>query len=177
MISTEPIKPHKIKRLHANSDPAPSFIQQKGETDNGFLHRVNIIVENVLKESKFENKYGVKVKRNFQTGEVEDVVKQPKDELREMIKKAKKERKQKGNKKKTPDEPRLTKSQKKTRKLVEKKAQKELNKAAVLDFDDYKDSVQFGEIVHAPPTLITPKKVNKMYGAPRVSDNILKKYL
>lgn len=173
MISTEPrVKQNKVKRLHANSDPAPAFIQQKGETDRRFMHRVNTIVENVLKESKFEQKYGVKVRRHYETGEIVDVAKQPKDELRELVKKAKIEQKQKGKKKKkAPDEPRLTKSQKKSRKLAQKKANKELNK--VVDFDDYKDTVQFGEIVHAPPTLVTPKRVNKMDGAPRVSKNTL----
>lgn len=61
--------------------------------------------------------------------------------------------------------PRLTKSQKWQKKKKEKKLKKKLNN--VDEFEHYKDSVKFGEIVHAPPTLIAPKRVQKV--TPRVS--------
>ena len=68
-----------------------------------------------------------------------------------------KEKKLKGKKKNSnaPEEPHLTKSQKKSLKLKEKK----LKKAKSTD-DDFKkyDHVKFGDVVHAPPSLPLPKK-------------------
>lgn len=37
------------------------------------------------------------------------------------------------------------------------------------EFKNYKDDVKFGEVVHAPPTLPLPKKVQATNSAPRVS--------
>ncbi|KAF5280032.1 hypothetical protein FQR65_LT03287 [Abscondita terminalis] len=60
---------------------------------------------------------------------------------------------------------RLTKSQKRQKKLAEKKEKKTLEK----QLDDYvvKDHVKFGEVVHAPPTLSIPRKGFKSDGAAR----------
>lgn len=165
---TQKIKQKRLNKTTDTNQKGPAFIQQPGENERAFMRRVNTMVENVIKEAKFEDKYGVKVKRNYETGEVEGVEKRPKDELVELIKDIKKKEKNKGKKKKKVDEPKLTKSQKKQRKLVEKKAKKIEMKAADADFDDYKDSVGFGDIVHAPPVLNVPKKVLKLNCAPRV---------
>lgn len=156
-----------VKRLGKPKDPAPVFTQLPGESDKSFMVRVNEMVKTVLKESAFEDKYGVKVQRSSVTGEVEGVVKRPKDELDEMIKEAKQKQKNKKGKKKKNDEPRLTKSQKKQKKLNEKKEKKAMLKS--VDFDNYKDTVEFGDIVHEPPTLSAPKKVAKLNQASRVS--------
>lgn len=89
-----------------------------------------------------------------------------------MINKAKKEKgdKKKKKKKKTDDGPKLTKSQKWQKKKDEKKKK---NQEKIRDFDDYKDEVKFGEIAHAPPTLVAPRKVEKRTSAARVSYCIL----
>lgn len=49
--------------------PVPVFKQKSGETDRAFIHRMNKICIDVTKEAKFEEKYGVDIKRNAQ-GEV-----------------------------------------------------------------------------------------------------------
>lgn len=109
-----------------------------------------------------------------------DVVKRPKDELELIIKKIKKEKKEKKMKKKKlkdnkdggkDDLPRLTKSQK----WALKKKQKKLKKKSQNfdEFQNYKDEVKFGETVHAPPTLVTPRKVEKSQSAPRVSPKMI----
>lgn len=50
--------------------PTPKFERQQGESDKAFLNRVNRICLQVTKEAAFEDKYGVNVKRNRETGEV-----------------------------------------------------------------------------------------------------------
>ncbi|KAJ8959027.1 hypothetical protein NQ318_022281 [Aromia moschata] len=62
------------------------------------------------------------------------------------------------------DTPKLTKSQKWQLKKKEKKMKKS---SKVNEFEKYQDQVKFGEIVHAPPTLVAPKKVEKSQNAPR----------
>lgn len=63
--------------------------------------------------------------------------------------------------------PRLTKSQKWSLKKKLKKMKKKSQTTD--DFQQYKDEVKFGETVHAPPTLVTPRRVEKSQNAPRVS--------
>lgn len=72
-------------------------------------------------------------------------------------------------KKNVPIEAKLTKSQKRRTKIKEKKDSKtELNKD---EFQTFQDDVKFGDIVHEPPTLSTPRKI-KIDETPRVSVGI-----
>lgn len=162
-----PKKLKPVKRLNPEKAPA-NFTQLPGESSKAFMCRVNQTVKEYLKETKFENKFGVNIKRDETTGEVLGVEKRPKDEFEELLKKA---RSKKGKKKKKKaskdDEPKLTKSQKKLKKITEKKERRELARAD--DFDKYKDEIKFGEIVHAPPTLDVPRRVSKTNVASRVS--------
>lgn len=97
--------------------------------------------------------------------QVVGVEKRPKDELLTLIKKVKNEKKQNKIKKKKPtveDDnslPKLTKSQKRQFKKKLKKQKKIDAYANEPNFNKFKDSFKFGEIVHEPPTLIKPKKV------------------
>lgn len=50
--------------------PIPEFKQRPGETDKAFLYRVSRICQDVTRETAFENKYGVDIKRDPTTGEV-----------------------------------------------------------------------------------------------------------
>jgi len=141
------------------------FKQRKGESDKQFLYRIQKACDAVIQENAFENKYGVDIKRNPETGEVERLLKRKKDELEELVKKANKDAKGGKSKKRKAEtaEPHLTKSQKRQRKLTERKQKK----AARKDWDVHKDVVKFGEVVHAPPTLSAPKRVAKSNCAPR----------
>lgn len=150
--------------------PARDFIQFPGETDREFVHRVNKICTHVVKEAEFEERYGVEIKRN-ENGEIEGVVKRQKDELELLLKKAKKKSKeeQKGKKKKKKKEKegavRLSKWQKRKKKLNDKKERKEMEN--VDEFKQYKDEVKFGEIAHVPPSLVAPRRVEKHETVPR----------
>lgn len=85
------------------------------------------------------------------------------------IRKQKKEGKQNKKKKTENKGPRLTKSQKWALKKKEKKLKKKSQN--IDDFQKYKDEIRFGETVHAPPTLVAPRKVVKSQNAARVSTN------
>lgn len=85
------------------------------------------------------------------------------------MKKARKEKKLKGKKKKVDPEPKLTKAQKRNIKLKEKKQNRLENNTD--EFERYRDSVKFGEVAHAPPTLVLPKKAANAQVAPRVIIN------
>ncbi|KAJ8923303.1 hypothetical protein NQ315_001861 [Exocentrus adspersus] len=154
-------EPNKIK----NDDTKNTeFLQLPNESNKEYLNRVNKFCRNVTKEAEFENKYGVDIKRN-EAGEV-SIVKRPQDELEVLIKKAKKEKKTKKIKKKkvANASPKLTKSQKWALKKKEKKLKKKKvdNSENVDNFESARDTVKFGEVVHAPPTLTVPKKIQQV---------------
>ncbi|XP_066261517.1 coiled-coil domain-containing protein 137 [Euwallacea similis] len=145
----------------------PKFEQMPGESDRLFKRRVDKICADYLKESAFEDKYGVDITRNVE-GEVDGVVKRPKDELELLVKKLKKEKKAKktkSNKKKSlqskEEEVKLTKSQKWAMKKQEKKQKKKSETNEDYNFLPRKEQVKFGEVAHAPPVLVAPKKVAK----------------
>lgn len=56
---------NKVKRKKAKQ-----FEQFKGESDKHFLFRIQQACDTVIREKAFENKYGVEIKRNPNTGEV-----------------------------------------------------------------------------------------------------------
>lgn len=164
LISTES---KKIKRINMSNDKSSAnFTQLPGESSKAFLNRVNQTVKQYLKEAEFENKYGVNIKRSTETGQIIGVEQKPVDEFEQLLKKPSKELK-KGKGKIKQTEPKLTKSQKRLKKLADKKERKELDR--IDEFAKFADQVPFGEVATAPPTLPTPKKVSKTNLAPRVS--------
>ncbi|XP_050297903.1 coiled-coil domain-containing protein 137 [Anthonomus grandis grandis] len=149
----------------------PKFERRVGESDREFKRRMNRICTEVVKEAAFENKYQVDIKRN-EDGEVEGVVKRPKDELEQFVKKIKKERNQKKSKKgkKKAEEgaqPKLSKQQKWALKKKEKKEKKITNREEDYNLQPKKEIIKFGEVVHAPPNLVAPRRVDKNEGASR----------
>lgn len=160
-----PVKQRKGKPEKA----IPVFEQRPGEPGKKFLNRVHNIVQNYLKENEFEQTYKVDVVRNAQTGEIEGVKKKEKDEIEDLMRKKQKEaridqeNKEKGIKKKKKKKkvvPKLTKAEKRKKRI---EAKKQLKQGVDIDgFSKYKDNVKFGEIVHCPPTLELPKKNKKI---------------
>lgn len=69
-FSEEKMSDGKNKTLKGKPEkPIPIFKQKLGETDRNFVRRMNKICMDVRREFKFEEKYGVDVKRN-EDGEV-----------------------------------------------------------------------------------------------------------
>lgn len=142
----------------------PRFKQLPNETDRQFLYRINKICDEVKKEAAFENKYGVEIKRN-EMGEIEKVVKRPKDVLELMIKKAKRDKKANKKDKKNAqvenEEIKLTKSQKWQLKKKEKRLKKLKGSSQIEQELNRREQIKFGDIAHAPPQLVVPKKSKK----------------
>ncbi|CAB0032255.1 unnamed protein product [Trichogramma brassicae] len=130
----------------------PVFNQQPGENKFKFWNRVNQETEAFIKETEFELKYNVEVKRNAATGEVEGFRKKAKEELDQIAieKLQEKHSNIKRKKKKTKTE---------KLKLLEKKNKKLEDNAD--DFQKYEDKVEFGEVAMAPPKLSLPRKAIK----------------
>lgn len=145
------------KLPHPKAKPdkvVPIFSQKPGESNYHFLSRVNRETNAFIKETTFENKFNVDVKRNPKTGQIEGLSKRPKDELSELEKLRNKHKNIKKKKKKVTSENggvKLSKSQKRAKKLLLKKQKK--NTDDVDEFKVFKDNVEFGDIVHAPPEL------------------------
>lgn len=152
-------------KVGENEKTVPKFEQKKGESDKVFLNRCHKMCENVIREVNFENKFGVEVTRNSETGKIENTInKKVEDPLKKMIKDAKKEAKKKPKKKKKDEGiVKLTKAEKKKLKLKMKKEQKKEK-----SFPDFqRDTVKFGDVYHAPPELPLPAKVAKKNEAAR----------
>lgn len=150
-----------------------SIKQLPGEEDTDYMRRVNRITSASLKEAQYEAKYGVKVVRDSQTGQI-SIKKKPLNEIDELLKKRKMEANKGGriSKKKTdmkeakPLDPIYVKQLiKQAIREDEEEKLKEKNKEIV----EYRqDVVKFGEIVHAPPTISTlPRKAQKNDTVPR----------
>ena len=135
------------------------------ETDHKFMKRVNNITHQRRIEAEFAAKYKVDIIRNQETGEIK-LKKKPKDPLEELVKKRRAEAEKSGKKNfrdiEPPEEtaPRLTSLQKMKLKKKVKKQSKADEKARV--FAEYQhEDIKFGEIVLAPPSLVTPRKALK----------------
>ncbi|KAG8223311.1 hypothetical protein J437_LFUL001185 [Ladona fulva] len=145
----------------------PNINQREGENEIQYVHRVERLCQNIIKESKFEKKFGVEVCRNPDSGAIEEVrkcldedpVKQkrsPKNSSRSEIKKLKRS---------------------KCKKALRKLSKLERNGN---DFSHLQDNVKFGEVVDQPPALkVLPRKadVRDSESKPGKKDLLLKKLL
>lgn len=151
------------KLAHPKARPekvVPVFAQKPNESGAAFVNRVNSEAQAFVNETIFEDKYGVEVKRNPDTGNIEGLSKRSKDEIDELMRlKAKHKNTSKKKKKKTEPVVKLSKAQKRKKKLDTKKAKKLQDD--IDEFKVFRETVQFGDVVHAPPELkIRPKKAD-----------------
>lgn len=158
------------KKIESRNDKEFANIML-GENENkrDFLRRVNRITHESLQEAKFEAKYGVEVVRNKQTGEI-GMRKKPSNEIDEILR----QNRLKGNKgAKATSAPSLVLKPEEKKKLVKEMMEKKKAakaSAAVPTIVEYKkDEFKFGEVVHAPPQLITPRGAQKAETVRRVS--------
>jgi len=129
--------------------PVPVFKQNLGENKRAFFYRMDKTIQSMKARKDWENRYGVEVTTDEQGNQ--KVIDQPKDEVTlEMEEKKKKRLAKKGIILKSKEEKRvLRREREKKRKNKNKKNKNEDFK----DFTDFKDNVDFGETVHAPPTI------------------------
>ncbi|XP_046467353.1 coiled-coil domain-containing protein 137 [Neodiprion pinetum] len=155
---------HHPQIAHPKARPekvVPVFSQRPDECGKAFLNRVNSETQAFINETAFEDKYGVEVKRDPSTGNIEGLSKRSKDEIDELMRLKLKHSntKKKKKKKKDTETTRLTKAQKRKHKLELKKTKKLQDN--IDEFKVFKETIEFGDVVHAPPELkIKPKKAD-----------------
>lgn len=150
-----------------NDKEFPDIILGENEGKHAFMRRVHRITHESLQEAKFEAKYGVEVVRNKKTGEIK-MKKKPRSEIDELLKQKQDGKGNKGAKSKVA--PIVLKPEEKKKLINEMIAKKKAAKAApVPTVQEYKkDEFKFGEVVHEPPTLVTPRHAKKADTVPRV---------
>ncbi|XP_050392088.1 coiled-coil domain-containing protein 137 [Patella vulgata] len=142
-----------VPQLEVEESKSNMFVQRPGESDKRFLHRLNEESKKAMLMAKLADKWDAEVVET-EDGEY----------------KLKKEKKP---------------SEKKRRREAQKKEKKMLKKEEKLidgyqDFKTFEDRVEFGEIVHAPPSLSAlPRKANREEGGrkPGAKSLILKDIL
>lgn len=143
----------------------PSFKPRPGEKPHSFMHRVNAVTTNNLKEAQFEAKYSVDVVRDDK-GELK-VKKRSEEEMLELSGKPSAKGQGEATKKVSGVKKRKERFDKK--KLKREKKQKVREELEAEKRQMYKrDDVKFGEICHAPPQLkIIPRRAEKAETVPR----------
>merc|ERR1719312_1039897 len=149
-MNEEPWMPGMVKTLR----PIPRFKQQDGESKNAFYYRMHNSIQAMKQQRDYENKFKVELKRD-ETGDtkMEDAEPDPVDQVVDDNKK-KKLKDKKGIVVKTKEEKRQLRRQ---REKMRKKKNKRSN-ADNLDFDDFQDKPDFGEVVHEPPNIAFKSK-------------------
>ena len=118
------------------------------------------LLQQLIQQAKFEEKYGVNVKVDPDTGEV-SVTKEPKDKTDGIDNSSCKKKTKKGA------EIKSNKNEWRKKKLEEMKMMK-LEETGD-DFERFQDHVKFGETVHAPPAFTSlPRKADSMDAKDRV---------
>lgn len=140
------------KYLHPKAKPekvVPVFQQKPGEHPRQFWHRVSRDTHNFLKETAFEKKYNIQVKRDPETGAIAGLTKckPDKDDVEMVTHKNINRRKKMLQQNAT----KLTRKEKQKQKLSLKK-EKQLQDCDN-DFGMFQDTVAFGEVAHEPPRL------------------------
>ncbi|XP_011165269.1 coiled-coil domain-containing protein 137 [Solenopsis invicta] len=133
----------------------PVFQQRPGESGKQFMHRVSRDTHDFLNEVAFENKYGVQIERDLNTGKIQGLTKckPKKDDVQVLGAKHKNI-----NKKRKTIKSSVTKNDK--RKLKLQKKEKKLENYD--EFERLQDKVVFGEVAHEPPRLkIKLKEMNE----------------
>jgi hypothetical protein len=118
------------------------------------------LLQQVIQQAKFEEKYGVNVRVDPDTGEV-SVTKEPKDKTDEIENSSHKKKTKKSAEIKSNNNERRKKKLEKMKMMKLEKTQD--------DFERFQDHVKFGETVHAPPAFTSlPRKVNSVDTKDRV---------
>lgn len=156
--------------VHRNVKEFKNIEQRDNEDDYAYMRRVNRITQESAQEAKFEAKYGVEVVRNQKTGEIK-LKKKPPNEIDERLKQNMENHKRakKGGKPNAAP-PAVVMSSVERREIVKKMmAEKKASRKPSEPVKDFKkDEFKFGEVVHGPPTLTTPRRGQKAETVSRV---------
>lgn len=153
-----------------NTKEFTNLKQLPNESDYGFVRRINRVTQESVEEAKFEAKYGVEVVRDQNTGAIK-LKKRPRNEIDERLKQNMENHKRikKGEKPIKTVVIAPTEKKKMIKAMIAEKKEKE-SKAVEPPIKEFKrDEFKFGEVVHEPPQLVTPRLAKKAETVPRVS--------
>jgi len=164
-MKKEPWMPGMSKPLR----PVPVFKQEEGEHKRAFYYRMHRTIDSMKQQRSYENKFKVELRRDMDGNT--KMVEAEKDEVDQVLEDKKNKRlAKKGIVVKTKEEKRQKRREREKIRKLKKKGGK---LSEDLDFDSFKDSVKFGEIVHEPPTIdFKSKKLDER--KPGKSDLLLK---
>ncbi|XP_032679005.1 coiled-coil domain-containing protein 137 [Odontomachus brunneus] len=164
---------HDAALPHSKARPekvVPLFQQRPGESGQHFWHRVTKDTHAFLKETAFEQKYGVQVERNPGTGLIQGLTKRKVD--KDDVEGLRAKHKNTGKKKVTTgDAKALTKREKRKLQLRLKREKRRGEKNDDDEFRRLQDKVAFGEVAHEPPKL--KFKTREVTGEERKPRNLL----
>ncbi|XP_063240987.1 coiled-coil domain-containing protein 137 [Bacillus rossius redtenbacheri] len=136
--------------------PTPVFRRRPGESEAGFVRRMEAECQEVVAEAKLEKDYDVSVQRSAATGQVTGVTRRQRIQLDRMLERydaPASDNKDKNKEEGQPGRKERWKLRKKE-KLFKKKQRREEGD----EFARFRDHVGFGEVVHAPPVLKAPRR-------------------
>jgi len=152
--------------------PIPRFKQNPGEGKKEFFYRMHTTIQTLKQQRNYENKFKVEMKTD-ETGTTSLVAGQPDHIDPILAEKRRKRLARKGVIVKSADEKRAAK---RAREKKRKNKKNRSNEDETLDFTDFKDNPDFGEVVHQPPELnFKSKRLDA--DKPGKNDLLLKKKL
>jgi len=128
--------------------PIPVFKQGEREHKRAFYYRMDKTIQSMKKRAEYEQKFKVEVSTDENGKAVVKDKEKDELELEEERKKIEKLAK-KGIVRRTKEEKRVMRRQREK----QRKNKKKKNTDEILDFNDLKDDVSFGDTVDAPPSL------------------------
>jgi len=148
-LSKEPFMPGMKKPLR----PVPVFKQKEGEHKRALYFRMNQTIQSLKQQRDYENEFNVELQRDEQ-GNTKMVDAELNEVDQTLFDQKKAKMAKKGIVMKSKEEKRVARrAREKARK--NKKKGKGGGEASedIVDFGDFKDSVEFGEVVHQPPDI------------------------
>ena len=146
-----PLEPRQ-KGMNKPLKPVPVFKQKPGEHKRAFYYRIDQTIQSMKKRAQFEEKYKVDVQMDS-SGETK-IVDREMDEVDQEIEKKRIEKlAKKGIVVRTKEEKRKAKREKEKLRKMKKKGKSIEEQDENFDFENFRDDVQFGERVDAPPSI------------------------
>merc|ERR1719433_1338 len=148
--------------------PVPLFKQREGEDIKSFYNRMHLSIDSMKQQREYEKKFKVEVQRDQQGNS--KVVDAEVDEIDQLMeeKKNKRLKNKKGIVVKSREEKRKLRRE---REKLRKNKKKNKNSEVSASFDDFQDTVGFGETVHAPPSISFKNKKLDLDAAERKPAN------
>lgn len=157
--------------------PVPVFQQQSGESTKAFLERMNRTTKSMKRQRIFEEKNNIELRVDPKTGQQTMVKAEKTEEEKLEFEKQRKRLAKKGIHLKTEEEKRQLRRQHEKKRKMRGKHSK-IEEMEALNFSDFQDKPEFGEVVDAPPEIkFKARKAEKLVKKDNFSGLLLAKKL